>query len=494
MNSVRGTKDWLPSDVELYNYILDVIKKHVNLRGFSEIFVPILEDVSLFKRAVGENTDIVAKEMYAAMNFNKVKSAFERISRNDSRNDSGSDSGSDSGDACRTANESTNESTANGDFTRNANRNVDIDIDDMIVLRPEATSSIVRFLSSNNLLQSMPQRLYTHGPMFRYERPQKGRLRQLHQFSIECFGLQSPDVDADVIKCAFDILDELGLINLGAVLEINSLGSEEDRLKYKNALVNYLSKYEKDLSSDSKRRMHTNPLRILDSKDKSDIKICENAPKMKDYLSKESEKFFDDLMYFLNKNNVKFVQNDSLVRGLDYYTHTVFEFKLDAFGAQSTLMGGGRYDGLVDKMFGKNIPAIGWGMGLDRVCMVMKENELHNVKNNEQKIGILLWNGGSENLNICAVNENDRGEKCSGSEDENDGTGCTDEAEKDREYKAFGMKVVEDYRKKGINTIMIFEKKIQKCFEKAEKSGCSHVAVIGENEMQSGEVELKGLK
>lgn len=457
MNSVRGTKDWMPSDVQLYNYILYVIKKHVNLRGFSEIFVPILEDISLFKRAIGENTDVVAKEMYAAMNFNKVKSVFENVSRG----------------AFEKISENMPVSGVNGNFSRNIAR----DVDEMIVLRPEATSSIVRFLNSNDLLQSMPQKLYTHGPMFRYERPQKGRLRQMHQFSLECFGLQNPEVDADVIKCAFDILSELGLINLGAVLEINSLGSEEDRLKYRNDLINYLNKYEKNLSSDSKRRINTNPLRVLDSKDKSDIKICENAPKMKNYLNKESKKFFDDLMYFLNKNNVNFVQNDSLVRGLDYYTHTVFEFKLDAFGAQSTLIGGGRYDGLVNKMFGKNIPAIGWGMGLDRVCMVMKENDLHNVKNNEQKIAVLLWNGGSENVNYGDEN-------CNGNENDRD----------DREYKAFGMKIVEDYRKKGINTIMIFEKKIQKCFEKAEKADCSHVIVIGENEMKNGTMKLKSLR
>jgi histidyl-tRNA synthetase len=396
MKLVRGTKDWINSDVDIYNHLISILKKNAHLHGFSEIFVPILEDLSLFSRAVGEDTDIVSKEMYFAVNKNQLdKNSLDKTK----------------------------------------------DESDKTVLRPEATSSVVRFLGSNGLLQSMPQKLYTYGPMFRYERPQKGRLRQLHQFSLECFGLAEPTADADVIKYAQKVLHEIGLHDVE--LEINSIGDDESRFAYKKALVDYLSKYKNDLSEDSQRRLITNPLRILDTKNEKDQEILLTAPKLSDYLNDHSKRFFDSVLLLLSKIGVEYAINEKLVRGLDYYNHTVFEFKLDSFGAQSTLIGGGRYDGLVAKMFGpdKNIPAIGWGMGLDRVVMILKEAGLGNIENRNKKIAILMWNDDitSDEGDINTLDS----------------------------YRAFGMTLAEKVRKFYIGAEVIFGKKIGDCLKKA---------------------------
>lgn len=422
MKLVRGTKDWLPNDVEVYNNLVSTIKKHAQSHGFSEIFVPILEELSLFSRAVGKNTDIVSKEMYLAVNANAVN-AF--------------------------------------------------DIKNAVVLRPEATSSVVRFLISNGLLQSMPQKLYTYGPMFRYERPQKGRLRQLHQFSLECFGIPDAIADADVIKCAQKILQDVGLHNIS--LEINSIGDGESRSSYKKALIEYLSRYKNDLSIESQERLITNPLRILDTKDEKDHKILLNAPMLSQHLNYTSKKFFDSVLFLLEKMNVNFSINEKLVRGLDYYNHTVFEFKLDSFGAQSTLIGGGRYDGLVNTISGdnKNIPAVGWGMGLDRVVMILKETSLSSIANFQKKIAILMWNDDKNEVHQTNENESNF-----------------------NSYKAFGMFLAEkirSFQSQSLQAEIIFDKKIGDCLKKAINLKFDYVVIAGIDEFYASRIILKNL-
>jgi histidyl-tRNA synthetase len=401
MNPIRGTKDLDSREFAIFNSIIEQFSNTSNLYGFSGISVPILEHMELFS-GIGETSDIVQREMYMAVSANQEREVSEKVA-----------------------------------------------------LRPEATSSVVRFLGSNGLLQNMPQKLYTYGPMFRYERPQKGRLRQLHQFSLESFGDSSPLVDAEVIKCALDCLTRIGIMNLPVKIEINTLGDSESRANYRSALVKYFEKYTNTLSSDSKIRLEKNPLRILDSKDENDIEICKNAPIVLDHLNPSSEQFFSNLKKILDSMKIKYEINPRLVRGLDYYNHTVFEFKLDSFGSQSTILGGGRYDNLVNKIFKKDIPAVGWGAGIDRLMMIVQENNIQFKESNKKSVSILIWN---ENHYCNAVS------------------------------------VANKFRENGIISEIILEKDLTSGLKKSDKRGFDFAAILGENEINSGKFALKNMR
>ena len=313
IQAIRGMNDLLPADSPLWQYVEAVVTDILARYGYQEIRFPIVEATELFKRSIGEVTDIVEKEMYT----------FE---------------------------------DRNGDS---------------LTLRPEGTACCVRACEENGLLYNQTQRLWYMGPMFRHERPQKGRYRQFHQIGVETFGIQGPDIDAEVLLLSARILRELG-VGDAVQLQINSLGSAEARSAYKDALVSYLNQVAEQLDEDSKRRLGTNPLRILDSKDTSTQALLNNAPVLLDYLDEESRAHFEGLKQLLDAAGIAYQVNPRLVRGLDYYGKTAFEWVTDKLGAQSTVCAGGRYDGLVEQLGGKATPAVGFGIGLERLVLLVQ--------------------------------------------------------------------------------------------------------------------------
>lgn len=313
IQSVRGMNDLLPHESHVWQFMESVVADVLHAYGYREIRFPILEQTALFKRAIGEVTDIVEKEMYT----------FE---------------------------------DRNGDS---------------LTLRPEGTASCVRACEQNGLLYNQTQKLWYMGPMFRHERPQKGRLRQFHQIGVEAFGFAGPDIDAEMLLLTARLWRELGL-HKQVTLQLNSLGSNAARAEYRTALVAYLEKYIAELDEDSKRRLHSNPLRILDSKDENTQKILCDAPQMQNYLDDESHRHFDGLCAALTHAGVAFDINSRLVRGLDYYNATVFEWVTSALGAQGTVCAGGRYDGLVEQLGGKSTPAFGFAMGVERLALLLE--------------------------------------------------------------------------------------------------------------------------
>ena len=303
---VKGMNDILPEVSATWQYLEGVVRDIVQSYGYSEIRLPLLEQTELFKRSIGEVTDIVEKEMYT----------FE---------DRGGES---------------------------------------LTLRPEATAGMVRAGISNGLLHNQRQKLWTAGPMFRRERPQRGRYRQFHQFDVEALGFEGPDVDAELIIMSARIWSTLGISRLK--LEINSLGTPEARQRYRETLVDYFSGVKNDLDTDSIRRLDQNPMRILDSKNPDMQPVIEAAPVMLDFLDDASAAHFERLRALLEAAGVEYTVNPRLVRGLDYYSRTVFEWVTDALGSQGAVCSGGRYDGLVEKLGGRPTPAIGWAMGIER--------------------------------------------------------------------------------------------------------------------------------
>ena len=305
--------DILPDASGTWRYLESVVQDIVHSYGYAEIRVPLLEYTELFRRSIGEVTDIVAKEMYTF-----------------------------------------------------ADRN-----DESLTLRPEATASIVRAGITNGLLHNQRQKLWTAGPMFRYEKPQKGRYRQFHQFDVEALGFAGPDVDAELIIMSARLWQRLGIDRIE--LEINSLGSLESRARYRETLVDYFSGVKSKLDDDSIRRLEQNPLRILDSKNADMKALIDAAPVMLDFLDDESAMHFDQLKALLDAADVKYSINPRLVRGLDYYNRTVFEWVTDALGSQGAVCSGGRYDGLVEKLGGRATPAVGWAMGVERFGALYEE-------------------------------------------------------------------------------------------------------------------------
>jgi histidyl-tRNA synthetase len=304
--------DILPDESSVWQYLEDTLRAVVHAYGYSEIRLPLLEKTELFKRSIGEVTDIVEKEMYTF----------------DDRNG------------------------------------------DSLTLRPEGTASCVRACMQHGLLHNQVQRLWYAGPMFRHERPQQGRYRQFHQIGVEAFGMAGPDIDAEMIFMTARMWQKLGL--QGAVLQINSLGTLAARADYRAALVAWLRTHESALDDDSRRRLDSNPLRILDSKNPEMQSLIEDAPRLPDFLDEESRTHFSDLCALLDRAGVAYEVNPRLVRGLDYYSKTVFEWITDQLGAQGTICAGGRYDGLVEYLGGKPAPAIGFALGLERLLALLQ--------------------------------------------------------------------------------------------------------------------------
>lgn len=313
IQAIRGMNDILPERSPLWQFAEQKMRELFVRYGYREIRTPIVEDTSLFKRSIGEVTDIVEKEMYT---FN--------------------------------------------------DRN-----DESLTLRPEGTAGVVRAALQHGLLHNQIQKLWYTGPMFRYERPQKGRYRQFHQFGAEVFGLHGPDIDAEIIIMSARLWAELG-ISEHLTLELNTLGGADSRARYRADLVTYLRQHEARLDADSQRRLDTNPLRILDSKDAETRAVLADAPDFFSYLDDDSRTHFAQLCALLDAANVTYRVNPTLVRGLDYYGKTVFEWVTTALGAQGTVMGGGRYDALVEQLGGRPTPAIGFGMGVERLLLLLE--------------------------------------------------------------------------------------------------------------------------
>ena len=316
IQAIRGMNDCLPSETNVWQMVEATLRRVASNYGFAEIRMPIVESTHLFKRSIGEVTDIVEKEMYTF----------------DDRNG------------------------------------------DSLTLRPEGTASCVRAGNQHGLLYNQEQRLWYMGPMFRHERPQKGRYRQFHQFGIEAFGIATPDIDAEVIMLSNRLWKELGIKDV-VTLELNTLGSNEERAQYRDALVAYLTQHEDKLDEDSKRRMHTNPLRVLDSKNPDVQAALVDAPKLSEFLGEDSKQHFDDLCAKLTAAGIEYVINERLVRGLDYYNKTVFEWVTTSLGAQGTVCAGGRYDGLVEQLGGKATPGIGFALGIERLVLLLTSLE-----------------------------------------------------------------------------------------------------------------------
>ena len=390
----------LPEQAPVWQYVESCLKDILDSYGYREIRFPVLEQTLLFKRSIGEVTDIVEKEMYTF-----------------------------------------------------ADRN-----GDSLTLRPEGTACCVRACEEHGLLYNQIQRLWYMGPMFRHERPQKGRLRQFHQMGVEAFGMEGPDIDAEMILLSARIWRYLGVQD-AVTLELNTLGSNAARANYKEALVKYLSQFHADLDEDSQRRLQGNPLRILDSKNERTQQILRDAPTLMDCLDEESRLHFGGLQQRLNKAGVAFRINNKLVRGLDYYNRTVFEWTTDKLGAQATVCAGGRYDGLVEQLGGKATPAVGFALGIERVILLLET--LARVPDYiQQDIDVyFLALGATAEVESMALVEKLRDELPSLRLQLHCGGG--------------GMKSV---------------------MKKADKSGATFAVIMGDDELQSGQVTVKYLR
>lgn len=314
IQSLRGMPDILPADAPVWQHLERTATAVMNSYGFDYIGLPLLESTQLFTRSIGATTDIVEKEMYTF----------------DDRNG------------------------------------------DSISLRPEGTAGVVRAMLQHGLLQTPGQKVWYHGPMFRYEKPQRGRTRQFYQIGVEAFGLPGPDIDAEILALSARLWRDLG-IDGNIRLEINSLGSPDERRQYREHLREWLRGHQTELDEDSLRRLDSNPMRILDSKNESMQALIEAAPKLSEHLGDDSRRHFEELIELLERMNIPWQHNQRLVRGLDYYTHTVFEWVTDELGAQGTVCAGGRYDGLVALHGGQDIPGVGFAMGLERLVELLQQ-------------------------------------------------------------------------------------------------------------------------
>ena len=387
---VKGTHDIFGSEIDKFNHIIEKFYKISLKFNFKPILTPVIEHQELFSRSVGEFTDIVSKEMYSFVDKGETK----------------------------------------------------------ICLRPEATSSLARFAA--NHYQSGQLKLSTHGPMFRRERPQKGRYRQFHQINIENIGDKSAYVDFEIILVAATVLKELGLDQKHFKLFINSLGSSEDQKNYTKVLSDYLSGFKKKLSETSLSRLEKNPLRILDSKEENDKELLKNAPKIYEYLSKESQNYFNDIKLMLSDNDITFIEDEKLVRGLDYYTHTAFEFQTNEEKRQNTILAGGRYDKLINMISSRDIPGIGWAAGIERMMDL-----LPSIIDNKLPKKLLL-------------------------------------AAQDESYLLNSNILKQVYRSNVIHEIKI-NKNIKKLFTYADKNNFNFLVLIGEEEFKEKIITFKNL-
>ena len=390
LQPVRGTRDLIGDDQRRHRHVTDTARHVSGLYGFEEWQTPIFEDTAVFSRTLGETSDVVTKEMYTF-----------------------TDRGGDS-----------------------------------VTLRPEGTAAVCRALVSNGLTQSLPQKVYYAGPMFRYERPQKGRYRQFHQIGVELIGPAEPLADAEVIACGWQILTTLGIAD-SVTLEINTLGDAESRAAYRAALVEYFTRYATALSEDSKQRLERNPLRILDSKDEGDRRIVADAPTIAGHLTPPAAGFYDSVRNALTALGIPFVENPRIVRGLDYYNHTAFEFVTTQLGAQGTVMGGGRYDGLVKQMGGPETPAVGWAAGIERLAMLIAEPM-------------------ADAATIAVIPAGD-----------------------DAEAAAFG--IVQRLRQGGVRADIGYRGNLRRRMERANKMGARAAIILGSEEAARGVAQLKDL-
>ena len=387
---LKGMKDRHSDDVRKYDFIVDTAKKVFSKYGFERIITPILEETELFIRSVGDETDVVSKEMY--------------------------------------------------EFKDKGNRSVS--------MRPEGTAGVVRAYLEAGLHKSDPiVKWFYNGPMYRYEAPQKGRYREFHQVGAEIFGIRSPYLDAEIIRMGCEFLEKLGIT--GLTVEINSLGNIESRKKYIEDLKAFMAERLDKLSEDSKKRYEKNPLRALDSKDKGDQEQFKDAPKLYDYLDEESKKYFEDTKKYLELLNIKYVENSKLVRGLDYYSDTVFEIKSDKLGAQATVLAGGRYDRLLEILDNVKIPAIGFAAGMERIAMLMDEKL---VENKENGVYVVYFD----------------------------------------DTKEYFIKTLEELRKNDIKASFDYNpKSFGAQMKKANKINAEYVLILGEDEQKENVVTLK---
>ena len=396
LQAVRGMNDILPDEAEFWELFEDTIRAWLKGYGYRPIRLPIVEPTPLFKRAIGEVTDIVEKEMYSFIDG------------------------------------------LNGEA---------------LTLRPEGTAGCVRAVIEHNLAARQTQRLYYIGQMFRHERPQKGRYRQFHQVGVESFGMAGPDIDAEMILMGARLWGDLGLE--GIELQLNSLGQPEERAQHRAALITYFEENAELLDEEAKRRLHTNPLRILDTKNPAMQDLCTAAPKLIDYLGDESLAHFEGVQRVLRDAGVPYKINPRLVRGLDYYNLTVFEWVTDRLGAQGTVCAGGRYDGLVSQLGGKPAPACGFAMGVERLIALIKES------------------GGEPAALAPDVYFVHQGEAAS----------------------RLAFRVAEGLRDQGINVLLhCGGGSFKSQMKKADGSGAAFAVIIGDDEALTGEAQLKPLR
>lgn len=388
---VRGTQDMFGETEERFAHVVATFERVRRLYGFKGLQLPVIEPTAVFSRSLGEATDVVSKEMYT----------FE---------DRGGDS---------------------------------------VTLRPEFTAGIARAYLTNGWQQHAPMKVTTHGPLFRYERPQKGRYRQFHQIDAEIIGAAEPAADVELLVMADQLLRELG-IHDGVTLELNTLGDAPSREAWRDALIAYFNDHRDALSPDSKDRLARNPLRILDSKDQGDRAICANAPKIDDYLSAEASDFFAAVTAGLDAADVAWKRSPALVRGLDYYRHTAFEFTTDRLGAQGTVLGGGRYDGLIENLGGPHTPAVGWAAGIERLAM-------------------LIDAPGTDPIHVAVIPLGEAAE---------------------RQATA----IIADLRRQNLSADMSYRGNMKKRMQRANAFGASYAVILGDDELERGEVTAKNLR
>jgi histidyl-tRNA synthetase len=395
VQSVRGMNDVLPDQAALWEFLEDTCRRVFRSYGYANMRTPIVEMTPLFVRAIGEVTDVVEKEMY---------SFADKL---------------------------------NGD---------------PLTLRPEATAGLVRAAIEHNLTYNGPVRVWTQGPMFRHERPQKGRYRQFHQFDVEAFGFAGPDVDAEQMLMLARLFRELGLVDV--TLQINSIGDREDRARHRAALIDYLEANQAQLDEDAKRRLHSNPLRVLDSKTESMQALLDGAPRLIDFIDQPARLHFDALTRRLTDAGLAFEINPRLVRGLDYYNRSVFEFVTRQLGSPLTIAAGGRYDGLFEQLGGKPTPGIGFGMGVERVILLLEANASSPVKS---PLDVVL-------------------------------------AYADETQAEAAARLAEPLRDAGLCVLLSHGGSLKSQFKRADQSGAAFVIVIGAEELATGTVTLKRLQ
>ncbi|MBI2959607.1 MAG: histidine--tRNA ligase [Betaproteobacteria bacterium] len=394
IQAVRGMNDILPDEAERWEALEDTLRSWLQGYGYRNIRTPLIEHTGLFRRAIGEATDIVEKEMYSFVD------------------------------------------ELNGES---------------LTLRPEATASTVRAAIEHNLTYGGPQRLYYFGPMFRHERPQKGRYRQFHQVGAEALGLSGPDIDAEMLLMCARLWGDLNLE--GMRLELNSLGSAEERAIYRGALVDYLRAHESSLDGDSRRRLNTNPLRVLDSKNPAIQDLIETAPRLLDYLGAASLEHFEGVQSILRDAGLRYRINARLVRGLDYYNLTVFEWVTDRLGAQGTVCAGGRYDGLFAQIGGRAMPACGWAIGIERLLGLLERPS-----------------GAAARPDAYLVNQG-------------------------AEAARFAFRVAEALRDRGFSVLHhCGGGSFKSQMKKADQSGAMVAVIVGDDEARAGEASIKPLR